>query len=59
MPQIMLPPFLVGFLEETADFVLPFEEHTAWLIAAVMVLLIIGSFIGKLLERSSSQTVGF
>ena len=51
----ILSPFVFGFLEQTRDFILPFDEPTAWLIAAVMVLLIIGSFIGKLLERSSEE----
>ncbi len=48
-------PFLLGFLEDTTELKLPFEERTAWLIAAVMALLIIGSLVGKLLERSSEE----
>ena len=50
-----LHPFLLGFLEETNKSFIPFDNRTAWLIAAVMILLIIGSAVGKLLERSSEE----
>ena len=48
-------PFVWGVLEESSKLSLPFEKRTAWLIAAVMILLIIGSLVGKLLERSSEE----
>ena len=48
-----LHPLIGGFLEDSSKLSLPFEKRTAWLIAAVMILLIIGSLVGKLLERSS------
>lgn len=50
-----LRPFVWGFLEESSKLSLPFEKRTAWLIAAVMISLIIGSLVGKLLERSSEE----
>ena len=50
-----LHPFVWGFLEESSKLSLPFEKRTAWLIAAVMISLIIGSLVGKLLERSSEE----
>ena len=50
-----LHPFVGGFLEESSKLSLPFEKRTAWLIAAVMISLIIGSLVGKLLERSSEE----
>ena len=50
-----LHPFIGGFLEDSSKLILPFEKRTAWLIAAVMILLIIGSLVGKLLERSSEE----
>lgn len=46
---------LTGYIQESSTYSLPFEKRTAWLIAAVMILLIIGSLIGKLLERSSEE----
>ena len=50
-----LHPFILGFMEGTKKSFIPFDNRTAWLIAAVMILLIIGSAVGKLLERSSEE----
>ena len=50
-----LHPFVWGFLEESSKLSLPFEKRTAWLIAAGMISLIIGSLGGRLLERSSEE----
>ncbi|MEC9097055.1 MAG: phosphatidate cytidylyltransferase [Planctomycetota bacterium] len=50
-----LCPLLFGFVQESSDLSLPFDKRTAWLIAGVMILLIIGSLVGKLLERSSEE----
>ena len=47
--------FLWAFVDVKRVLNLPFDERTAWLIATVMLLLILASTAGKLLDGSSEQ----
>ena len=51
----LVSPIPTGWVDVNQVLSLPFDEPTAWLIATVMLILIMASFAGRLLESKSEQ----